>query len=558
MHRAARSLTINTSNACLVNKFNSSSSSSGRPFTPPPPSCRLHKIYEEKLEVLGSLGYENWFDDNANPFYRQSDLELVRRSVPWKNNKQGGQGLQNPFELVDIVIESMPSNNTCMKKPLHPPPQEQRNEQQRLYSNSNSNSNPGLHPNSTTVSRTTFSSDFTGFESLDSDSDQDEMVDFFDDSADEARGLFLPGYRDSSRLDFAAGARLGEDDETAGVRNLRKPKTELEYRRWSNRNRIMDRGQLLPDAAVFLPLPLSREPRFIPGNQKTGGSGPKEVTLGVWHKLCDHESFEKRGEIRFDAEEWANLNQNRDQTTASSTQASSKRYQSQQQKQQQKQQQPTIVYENVQPDLTSATTLARDFVLNIQAPVMSQEAEEPYDRAIDENGEFAETEEEYEQRLAEWKMQQEAEAENPTPKTPGSYAFYQIMLKDEVRGWEAMSSIKSCLLLASDFQELITLHLDNDHQVFSFDYYTTANKCEDDHKKEFALTSLDYFKNVKVDLAVGSVGPKARYAKAQAMRLDQTGNPETEKTFLQKYWMYIVPIVIVMLITGGEPEKTAA
>ncbi|KAG0367120.1 hypothetical protein BGZ54_004369 [Gamsiella multidivaricata] len=253
MHRAARSLTINTSNACLVNKFNNSANSSsssvgGRPYTPPPPSCRLHKIYEEKLEVLGSLGYENWFDDHANPFYRHAEPELSRRGIVHH---------PNPFDLVDIVIESAPSNNTCMK-PFQSFPQ-------------------GSSTTPTTkhvADKAAFSAEFTGFESLDSDSDPDDALDFFGD-AGEIRGLFFTGYRDSRTLD-------DDEQDAAAVRNLPKPKSELEHRRLSNRNRIMDRGHLMPDTTVFVPLPLPREPRFVLGTKPVGG--PKVRALSPYPK----------------------------------------------------------------------------------------------------------------------------------------------------------------------------------------------------------------------------------------------------------------------------------
>ncbi|KAI1313449.1 hypothetical protein EDD11_002556 [Mortierella claussenii] len=275
MHRAARSLTINTSNACLVNKFNSTSSSvsstssGGRPYTPPPPSCRLHKIYEEKLEVLGSLGYENWFDDHANPFYRRSEPILSCRTLGRSKNHNNQREHtttkndttlaihsedQNPFELVDIVIESVPSNNACMNPfiPQKQPPQTQ------LTVSSVDNGQ----------SRIVFSTEFTGFESLDSDSEPEEMIDFFGDKedADETRGLFFTGgfMEGSSGID-------GDHTSNKGGNPLSSFRSEMEYRRLSNRNRIMDRGHLMPDTTIYLPLPLSREPRFI-SNSRTAGS----------------------------------------------------------------------------------------------------------------------------------------------------------------------------------------------------------------------------------------------------------------------------------------------
>ncbi|KAF9949463.1 ER membrane protein complex subunit 10 [Mortierella alpina] len=282
----------------------------------------------------------------------------------------------------------------------------------------------------------------------------------------------------------------------------------------------------------------------------------EEVTLGVWHKMSDSESFEKRGEIRLDAEEWLNHNQHRDQPLASSPQASKQKHQ----KQQQQSQQSQIVYQNAHLEPLKAQILAEDFILNVQAPIKAKEfEEEPAEPERDEDGNITETEEEFQQRLEEWKTQKEEhEAQDPALRTAGSYGFYQIKLRDESRNWEAMSSIKSCLLVASDFQEKITLHLDQNREVFAFDYYTSASECEEDHQKEFPLKTLDHFKNVSVDLVPSQSGPKARYARAQGIKMDETGNPAVEKTFFQKYWVYIVPIVLVMLLTGGEPEKTAA
>ncbi|KAI8352626.1 hypothetical protein B0O80DRAFT_453528 [Mortierella sp. GBAus27b] len=286
MHRATRSLTINTSNACLVNKLNSSSSS-GRPYTPLPPSCRLHKIYEEKLEVLGPLGYENWFDDNANPFYRHPEPELPTRSISKKSTKQDGRStIQNSFELGVIMTDSRP-NNHGYPKPLHPTFQEQDKDQQDFDPTRYFNLSPNVR--STAVDRRMTSNEPANYESLESDSDneQDEMDDYLEEPLDETRGLFVTGYCDSSRLAFAAGG-VGEDygDDAMHVQTLRKPKTELEYRRWSNRNRIMDRGQLLPDTNTLLAVPLSREPRFAPGNggrlNSNAGSGAKVRALSPY------------------------------------------------------------------------------------------------------------------------------------------------------------------------------------------------------------------------------------------------------------------------------------
>ncbi|KAF8929277.1 hypothetical protein EDD21DRAFT_371164 [Dissophora ornata] len=313
MHRAARSLTINTSNACLVNKFNSSSSSTsssalssgGRPYTPTPPSCRLHKIYEEKLDVLGSLGYENWFDDHANPFYRHAEPDLIgRRTLVRKhsNNKNhthhhhnhnkdkdlrnnvAGKAaapiIQTPSGLVDTVFESVPSNSTCMNP----------------FQNTTTTTTKGNNVKTGDLKvkdKITITESCTSFESpLDSDDSSsgpdDDTIDYFGTGtgADEIRSLFFAaGYRDPLSND-------SKDDEAIRVQGLCKPKSEVEYRRLSNRNRIMDRGHLMPDTTTFLPLPIPREPRFMLGNNNqtttttasaaASGSGAKVRALSPY------------------------------------------------------------------------------------------------------------------------------------------------------------------------------------------------------------------------------------------------------------------------------------
>ncbi|KAG0298065.1 hypothetical protein BGZ98_000334 [Dissophora globulifera] len=254
----------------------------------------------------------------------------------------------------------------------------------------------------------------------------------------------------------------------------------------------------------------------------------EEVTLSVWHKLSDHETFEKRGEIRLDADSWLQAQQTLSQASASSSTLSSKQKQVQQQKhyELQKQQQAALSYSNVQLSPASAATFPIEFILNVQTP--SEEGESgPGEREVDEEGAFTETEEEFADRVAEWHQGEEDRKIALANSAPGSYAYYQIQLREESRGWEATSSIKSCLLVASDFQEELRLHLDQEQQVFAFDYYAGESKCSDDHKKVFPLTSLDHFKNVRIELSTGQAGPKPRYTKAQAIKIDNTtGKPE--------------------------------
>lgn len=150
-----------------------------------------------------------------------------------------------------------------------------------------------------------------------------------------------------------------------------------------------------------------------------------------------------------DAEEWYNLHLQQNQAPPIPTSTSSSR-----KRQDTKQQQPLykpvpIVYESLtNVNAAVAKALKEDFILNVRAPIQERDPEEDSEPVFGEQdvegGEYNETEEEFEQRMEEWNMRQEEAAEEAlVEKTPGSVAFYQIKLRDETRGWEAISSIKS-------------------------------------------------------------------------------------------------------------------
>ncbi|KAI8369751.1 hypothetical protein BD560DRAFT_435148 [Blakeslea trispora] len=55
--------------------------------------------------------------------------------------------------------------------------------------------------------------------------------------------------------------------------------------------------------------------------------------------------------------------------------------------------------------------------------------------------------------------------------------FYQIKLRDESTGKIYLQSITMCQMVASDWQDEFTLHLDEDNQFYHFDYYATSSAC---------------------------------------------------------------------------------
>ncbi|CAG8453104.1 2688_t:CDS:2 [Ambispora leptoticha] len=134
--------------------------------------------------------------------------------------------------------------------------------------------------------------------------------------------------------------------------------------------------------------------------------------------------------------------------------------------------------------------------------------------------------------------------------------LYHIKLVDEQDPNKSFISFtKWCLLLTSDFEDEIIIHLDKDSNLFHFDYYTTQPLCTASSDAYKNVPSIPKFKTTAQTIkAVKGVRPKL--AKAAPLRPDGTiETPPPEKSFLQKYWIYIVPLLIVLLFGGGPEEE---
>ncbi|KAG1439981.1 hypothetical protein G6F56_012089 [Rhizopus delemar] len=74
--------------------------------------------------------------------------------------------------------------------------------------------------------------------------------------------------------------------------------------------------------------------------------------------------------------------------------------------------------------------------------------------------------------------------------------FYQIKVKDETTGNIHVSSVKLCQMVASEWNDEFILHLDENNEFYHFDYYSTANDCED--KVKFPVSTKPFTTSIKV------------------------------------------------------------
>ncbi|KAI9353340.1 hypothetical protein DFJ73DRAFT_759623 [Zopfochytrium polystomum] len=131
------------------------------------------------------------------------------------------------------------------------------------------------------------------------------------------------------------------------------------------------------------------------------------------------------------------------------------------------------------------------------------------------------------------------------------------------------ATARLCQLQAAKFRESITIHLDESggnwascllgfRLPYHIDYIVPSHECTD--KVGFMQLPQQAPKVVPFQTSVGVVNPQAgvRPRLEQIVSETKDGKPQPQPSFLQKYWYYLIPIGLAVIMNiGAEPEGPA-
>jgi len=121
---------------------------------------------------------------------------------------------------------------------------------------------------------------------------------------------------------------------------------------------------------------------------------------------------------------------------------------------------------------------------------------------------------------------------------------------------EALASYRSahhaCNLVDTGLSDLFTIQLDWRHKLVSIHLSTPSLQ------NKVPLTTLAGFKS-KVYVQHMESGPSPDTASfiqriEEEKLAKQRGDTKDNRSFFAKYWMYIIPFVLVLVMSGGSPE----
>nr|CAG4636687.1 EOG090X0JXR [Eubosmina coregoni]SVE70196.1 EOG090X0JXR [Eubosmina coregoni] len=136
--------------------------------------------------------------------------------------------------------------------------------------------------------------------------------------------------------------------------------------------------------------------------------------------------------------------------------------------------------------------------------------------------------------------------------------FYHLEALVKHNGMERtfLTSTKACLIYESQLSDIITISVDLLGNIYGVSIATSHNRC--------AGLELDFEPNFNTTVLIsymehGPVPDVAMYVQKieQEKVAKERGETKDNRSFIAKYWMYILPLVLVFMMSGASNTEQA-
>jgi len=141
----------------------------------------------------------------------------------------------------------------------------------------------------------------------------------------------------------------------------------------------------------------------------------------------------------------------------------------------------------------------------------------------------------------------------------GLYRLKLVAQSVEGRKTEVATFVKACQLAESGLRDSLLLTMDAAGGLVAASQLTHASRCHDDSAA--ALNGITAF-TTDVQIRQTEPGPIPDTASfiqkmEQEKMAKQRGETKDNRSFIAKYWMYIVPAVLLLMVSGGAEPAAA-
>ncbi|KAJ1826229.1 hypothetical protein LPJ56_002287 [Coemansia sp. RSA 2599] len=133
-------------------------------------------------------------------------------------------------------------------------------------------------------------------------------------------------------------------------------------------------------------------------------------------------------------------------------------------------------------------------------------------------------------------------------------SMYTVLLSSQKTDSQFALSLPRCRLNGERApKETFVVHMAQDGSLLRVDY--SAGKLENCKKAPIPVESPAFSTSVVVKRRVQGPSPELAMAANIDLSTGKEKEPEPQKSFLVKYWYYIVPIVLLLMLGGEEPQQ---
>ncbi|KAI3612223.1 hypothetical protein WG66_012211 [Moniliophthora roreri] len=155
-----------------------------------------------------------------------------------------------------------------------------------------------------------------------------------------------------------------------------------------------------------------------------------------------------------------------------------------------------------------------------------------------------------------------AETLQQIPEGDRDRVLYQVALERDSINWD-ISSVKWCHVPSASSESIILHITDLAHasSPYAVDYFISPTPHDGACPSSSSMTNLNSLAilNITVSLRTPRLPPLPELKTPPPLTpKGEPVKPEPEKSFLQKYWMYILAAVVALMMSGGPPEEAAA
>nr|CAG4638870.1 EOG090X0JXR [Cyclestheria hislopi] len=137
--------------------------------------------------------------------------------------------------------------------------------------------------------------------------------------------------------------------------------------------------------------------------------------------------------------------------------------------------------------------------------------------------------------------------------------FYQLKVISRSQEIEKsfLVSTKACLLYESQLSDIITIHVDLMGNIYGVSLVTAKNRCDG----SVPTMSGNFNTSVLVNyMEHGPIPDVAMYVQRmeQEKVAKERGETKDNRSFFAKYWIYIIPLVLVFMMSGAGNSEQAS